>query len=625
MENADFYSELKKKIGDSKKRISKDKLAKLKHELCKKYGIKKIPTDIEVLLNLRGHDADESENENSKKNVKSNKSAKAADAAHSANKKLILQLRTKPSRTGSGVAIVAIMTKPMPCPHAKTLGPCAYCPGGVKSFFGDVPQSYTGKEPATMRGMRSNYDPYLQVFNRLEQYVCLGHDFQKIELIVMGGTFPSFPEEYKIEFITYALKAMNDFSDYFFISKSSVNKKDNDPVFDIVKFKKFFELPGDVKSEERIARIHKKILNLKTGKGVIGKKQLVKEQFRNEKSFVKCVGMTIETRPDHALLKHANELLDFGCTRVELGIQSIHDDVLKRIKRGHTVKDSVAAIKILKDLGFKLNFHMMPGLPESDLQRDEEMFLELFKNQDFKPDMLKIYPCMVVQGTELYDDWQKGYFKPLTTEEAALLIAKIKENVPEYCRIMRVQRDIPSTVISAGVDRTNLRQYIDAILKKRDKKCRCIRCREPRLKDTSGKFNIKIKTQIYQASDGVEFFISAEDNKKDILFGFCRMRFPSQKLRKEITLDSAIIRELHVYGQQELITDSKSVSKKSKEKSDENSFQHKGLGKKLLAEAEQIAHKNKKKKIVIISGIGAREYYKKIGYVQEGPYMAKKI
>ncbi len=659
-----FYNDLRKHLVRNKA-ISKAEISKIKVALCRKHGLRKIPTDIETMFNIEEKRPDK-------------------------NKNIAKQLQTKPSRTGSGVAVVAIMTAPHKCPHAAgkrnskfppaspayrsngavlsrspapanltnsvnlsrppthssarnldadsaDVGPCIYCPGGIDSAFGNVPQSYTGKEPATMRGIRNNYDPYLQIFNRLEQYVCLGHDFQKIELIIMGGTFPSFPDKYKNEFIMFSFKALNDFGEYFF-KKGKNGKKGNNGKFDLPKFKEFFEMPGDIRDSDRVRRIQKRVLELKNKNlGLdyadspptrplrhqkmhdlhdlhVLSDLLEKEQKRNETALVRCIGLTIETRPDYGLLDNANEMLSFGCTRVELGVQSIHGSILKRIKRGHSVKDSVKSIRILKDLGFKLNFHMMPGLPGSNLEKDEKMFLELFENPDFRPDMLKIYPCMVVSGTRLYDDWKKGKFKPMTTQEAAELIAKIKENVPEYCRIMRVQRDIPSNVIAAGVDRTNLRQYIDEILKKKDKKCRCIRCREPRLKDIRD-LKIKIKTLSYEASNGFEFFISAEDEKKDILLGFCRLRFPSQFLRREITKDSALIRELHVYGAQQIIG-----SEKGK-----GAVQHHGLGRKLLKKAEEIARKNGRKKMFVISGVGVREYYRKLGYRKESVYMVKKI
>src|SRR3989338_1156885 len=508
-------------------------------------------------------------------------------------------LIAKPTRTISGIAACAVMTKPFPCPHGK----CAYCPGGLNSAFGTVPQSYTGKEPATRRAIRNNYNAYLQVMNRLEQYVVAGHVPDKIELIVMGGTFPSCPMNYQEDFIKNALQAMNDFSSLFIDKNSALN---------LVKFKEFFQLPSDIADKKRTKNIHTKLLKIKNSR----KTALEKEQLRNEKSNIRCVGLTIETRPDYGKLEHGNEMLRLGCTRVELGIQTIYDDVLKKIERGHSVKDSIDSTRILKDLGFKINYHVMPGLPGVSKEQDLSALKTLFEDENFKPYMLKIYPCMVMKGTKLFEEWKTGKFKPLTTKEAAELITEFKKFVPEYCRIMRVQRDIPTYVTSSGVDKTNLRQYVEQLCKQRNIKCRCIRCREagfnPITKNNINLNNIKIKIIEYNASKGKEFFIAAEDEKNDILFGYCKLRFPSQSLRKEITKESALVRELHIYSP------SVALGEKS-----ESSYQHRGFGKMLLKKAEETAKQNKRKKILVLSGIGAKEYYSKLGYKKEGHYMSK--
>lgn len=410
----------------------------------------------------------------------------------------------------------------------------------------------------------------------------------------------------------------------------------------------------------------------------------------NETAHVRCIGLTIETKSDYGKLYHGNEMLRLGCTRVELGIQSVYDNVLEITHRGNTVQDNIESIRILKDLGFKILTHYMPGLPETSRKEDFAGMVQLFESQDYRPDMLKIYPCMVMPGTKLYEEWKQGKFKPLSTKEAAELIAQFKRYVPEYCRIMRVQRDIPTNVTSAGVDKTNLRQYVEQVVKKKKIKCRCIRCREigrffeklgydeskisgesfsrvvtsiiaasktsklsqkekdkkykkfrkPALfyrqllkktlrhernikskeaKDMEKKLmkNIQLVARHYHASDGNEFFISAEWN--DYILGFCRLRFPSQFLRAEITEESALIRELHIYGQQVPIGSDNLKS------TVEGAFQHLGLGKQLLANAEIIAKTYHKKKLVVISGVGAREYYRKLGYKREGVYMVKKI
>jgi elongator complex protein 3 len=542
------------------KSLDKNAISRLKARLCEKYKVKEMPTDIEVLMLLNKRDM----------------------------QLMKPYLQTKPVRSLSGVAVCAIMTRPRQCPHGK----CIYCPGGPQSFFGDVPQSYTGHEPATRRAIRNSFDPYLQVFNRLEQYIVSGHLPEKLEVIVMGGTFPSYPVKYQREFVAYAFKAMNDFSERFFHG--------NEILLD--EFKEFFELPGRVDDKTRELLIRKKVLALKKSA------QLEHEQLRNERAKIRCVGLTIETRPDYAALKQANLMLALGCTRVELGVQSLDDGILKRIKRGHSVQQTIEATRTLKDLGFKINYHIMLGLPGSTEPSDLATFKRLFSDAEFRPDMLKIYPCMVLKGTKLYNLYKKRAYKPLRTSKAAMMISAMKSAVPEYVRIMRVQRDIPTVVAEAGVDRTNLRQYVAQIMRRDGLVCRCIRCREAGRTKASGR--AKLKVMQYDASEGNEYFISIEDNR--VLFGFCRLRFPSQSLRKEITQRCAIVRELHVYGE------SAPIGKKG-------IIQHRGYGKELLKKAEQIARQNDKRKMVVISGIGAREYYKKLGYDIQGPYMVKEI
>ena len=553
-----IYPELITELKDNQ--YTERQWTRKKRELASKYKLKTIPTNIQVLLHAAPEDI----------------------------KQLKPKLLTKPVRTISGVSPIAIMTRPDKCPHGK----CTFCPGGFNSPWGDVPQSYTGHEPATMRGMRNNYDAYLQVMNRLEQYVILGHAFDKIELIVMGGTFPATPREYQEEFISGAFKAMNYFSELFF----------KDGVFNFLAFKEFFELPGDIYNEERTKRIQGKLLKIKNTRNTT----IEQEQLRNEVSNIRCVALCIETKPDWGFLDHGNEMLRQGCTRVELGIESVYDDVLKHTHRGHDSNDSKMSIQILRDLGFKINFHYMPGMPLTDRDRDLAGMKQLFFDDGYKPDMIKLYPCMVAPGTALFYQWKQGLFEPISTEEAASRIVEWKTFVPEYCRIQRVQRDVPTKYWEAGVDKTNLRQHLFEHFNVR---CRCIRCREPKGKKVNWD-QVKIKVNEYNASGGTEFFISAEDGENDLLIGFCRLRFPSQFLRAEITPASSLIRELHVYGTATAI-------------GEEGLVQHKGWGKKVMEKAEDIAKKNEKNKMVVISGVGVREYYNKLGYVKEGPYMVK--
>src|SRR3989344_3374560 len=585
-------------------------------------------------------------------------------------------LSLKPVRTISGVAPIALMSDPYPCPHSmKGIGPCTYCPGGPGSAFGDVPQSYTGKEPSTRRAIRNNYDPYLIVFNRLEHYIAMGKIPDKVEIIIQGGTFTFFPKQYQEYFVKYALKAMNDFSKLCFDKEGNI---------DVIKFKRFFELPRVIDNEEiRTKRIHQKesyiknldlsdsetrkdaekllfdddfdflksnsieskgsngqgfhasgenkqdqSLNLIENPNVLAIKKIQQKlknednknlslkqvQKENETSLIRCVGLTIETKSDFGKLYHGNLMLELGCTRVELGIQSIYDEVLDATNRGNSVNDNIESIRILKDLVFKINAHYMPGLPGTTKDMDMHGLRELFESGDYMPDMLKLYPCMVMEGTKLYNDWKSGKFVPLTTKDAADMIAETKRFVPRWCRIMRVQRDIPTYVTSSGVDKTNLRQYVEKICKEKGIKCKCIRCREAGFFDASkiDYESMQIKVTEYTASNGKEFFIEAVDSS-DILFGFCRLRFPSEFLREEITKDSALIREIHVFSAAAQIGTT-----------NDDSFQHRGIGTKLLIKAEEIAKQNNKDKIVIISGIGAREYFRKFDYEMEGPYMVKK-
>lgn len=531
------------------KEIKKGKdISKLKNKLARKYKLKKIPKNIEILNSL------------SKKEKKQ-------------YEKYFI---TKPIRTLSGVAPIAIMTKPISCIHGK----CIMCPGGPNSVYGNVPQSYTGKEPATMRGIRNKFDSYLQVMNRLEHYIVLGQIPEKVELIIMGGTFPSFDKKYQEDFVKYAFKAMNDFSDLFY-------KKE----FDSEKFKTFFELPGDVGQKERIKKIHSKLLKLKANC------ILEKEQTKNETSKIKCVALAVETRPDYCREEHVKQMLKLGCTRVELGVQTVYNSILNKINRGHDVNETIKATKLLKDSGLKVIYHLMPSLPGSSYKKDLEMFRIIFSDERFKPDGLKIYPCVVIRGTKLYELWKKKKYKPLEFKKLVQLIIEIKKFVPKYCRIIRIQRDISSKEILAGIKMTNLRQHIQAIMKKENIICNCIRCREIR-SSKLGKVEFKILK--YGASNGNEYFISAETGNN--MVGFCRLR-----LNK-----NAFIRELHVYGK------AVSIGKRGK-------IQHKGFGKKLLNIAEKIAKQNKFKKLLILSGVGVREYYKKLGYKKVNNYMVKAI
>ncbi|MBS3107667.1 tRNA uridine(34) 5-carboxymethylaminomethyl modification radical SAM/GNAT enzyme Elp3 [Candidatus Woesearchaeota archaeon] len=554
-----YYKKLLSKIKDC---VDVESILKISRELCRVYSIGKLPSIVQILLAAKGEQ----------------------------RKKLFTILRSKPSRALSGISVVAIMSKPSKCPHGK----CSICPGGPDSEFGNVPQSYTGNEPATMRARRNDYHPYLQVFDRLHQYVLMGQVPNKIELIIMGGTFNAQDLEYQEWFVANSLKAMNDFGNMF-LPKG----------IDFERFITFFELDEkNEMTEIREKKVKKKMYSL-----IEENISLEKEQELNESSNMRCVALCLETRPDYCKIENIKHMLKLGVTRVELGVQSVYDYILKNINRGHVVYHSVEATRLLKDSGLKVVYHILLGAPGYSCRKEIKMFKYLFNKKDFKPDGLKIYPCMVMKGTELFNQWKAGKFQPLNTETAAKLIAEIKARyIPSYCRIMRIQRDISSKVVSAGVDKTNLRQYIEEILLKKNKRCKCIRCREAgRVEEIKGE--PKFLEKKYKASKGMEYFLSLET--ENALLGFLRLRFPFRPFINELK-DCALVRELHVYGE------STELGKIGK-------VQHLGYGKELMKKAEELAIKNKYKKLAVISGIGVREYYRKLGYQREGFYMIKDL
>jgi elongator complex protein 3 len=449
-------------------------------------------------------------------------------------------LITKPTRTLSGVTIVAIMTRPGDCP-----GKCIYCPN-----WSNAPRSYTGFEPAALRAKRNNFDPKKQISDRLKQLKNTGHPINKIELIVMGGTFPATDVKYQ-----------NDF----------------------------------------VKGIYQEITNTK-------EKDLIKLKKKAMTSKNRIIGITFETRPDFCDKETIKRLLDFGGTRVELGAQIINEDVLLKINRGHGVDAIINATQDLKDAGFKVLYHVMLNLPGSNYEKDLESLKEIFTNPKFKPDMIKIYPCLVTSGTKLEKMYYDKKYEHYGLDKTVKLIADIKEMVPPWVRIMRIQRDIPADKIIAGIKKSNLRQLVEEELKRRGTRCNCIRCLEPKsqLKSIA---NYKIEVTEYDAQKSKEYFISAK--KGNYLLGFIRLRFPFNTFIKQIDKKTSIIRELHVYGQTTNF--------------DDQNIQHRGIGKKLLKKAEEISLKNKYTRVAVISGVGVREYYKKQGYKLIEPYMIKEL
>ncbi len=502
--------------------LNKEDVHHFKKYLSKKYHVSKIPTNAEILLHIEEHDS-----------------------------RVEKILRKKPIRTLSGVAVVAVMSSPHPCPH----GRCLPCPGGPPFSS----QSYTGEEPAAMRAIMHNYDPFLQTKSRVEQLRAIGHPVEKVEVIVMEGTFTSRDFLYQEWFVKRCYGALN-------------GKED---------------------------------------------KSLQMAMWENEKAHHRCVGLTIETRPDWCRLSHLDHMLSFGATRVELGVQILDDRILYAIQRGHTVNDVSQATRICRDAGLKVGYHLMPGLPHSTLKNDMESFKTMVRDERFKPDMIKIYPTLVVEPSLLYQKWKKGNYTPLSTEKAIDLIAEMKRYVPKWVRIQRVERDIPAPLIVEGIKKSNLRQVVLERMHENGWKCRCIRCREVGHRSYKEKIvpeKITLVRKEYTASGGKEIFLSMEDKKKDILIGYCRLRFPFAPHRPEVEEKDAIIRELKISG----------FSLPLGEEPCEE-WQHRGYGRKLVAKAEEIAKKRGRKKILVLSGVGVKEYYRPLGYKDDGVYMSKKL
>jgi len=445
----------------------------------------------------------------------------------------------KISRTISGVTPVAVMAKPFACP-----GKCVYCPSSP-----EAPKSYTIESPAVLRARKCNFEAGRQVKFRLNTLADMGHALDKIELIIMGGTFLAYPQEYQYQFIKDCYDALNG-------------------------------IPSD---------------NLKEAKDL------------NETAKHRCVGLCIETRPDFCGEEEVQRMLDFGTTRVELGVQTLDDEIHRVTKRGHGVAEVISATRLLKDYGFKVYYHWMPGLPGSTSEHDLELSQRLFNEDYFHPDGLKLYPTLVVAGSELETWYRTGRYKPYSDEEMIELLTNIKTMIPKYVRIPRLMRDIPSKFIIAGCKDLALRSTIKKRMNEIGMHCKCIRCREygHRLRDGWEIGKPHITRLDYKTYGGQEIFLSYEDTN-ETLFGLLRLR---------ITDNVALIRELHVFGSEVPLG-----------RREEQAAQHHGLGEKLLREAEKIAREEfHAGKLSILSGVGARDYYRSFAYHIEGPYMVKSV
>ncbi|MGP8071917.1 MAG: tRNA uridine(34) 5-carboxymethylaminomethyl modification radical SAM/GNAT enzyme Elp3 [Thermoplasmata archaeon] len=457
-------------------------------------------------------------------------------------------VRRKPSRTLSGVAVVAVMTAPARCPH----GRCTYCPGGVEN---GSPQSYTGEEPSALRGAQFHWDSAAITRNRIGTLDAIGHPTGKVEVIVMGGTFPSRPRSFQEEVLKGIYDGLNG---------------------------------SPAPSLDAAIRV-------------------------NETAAHRMVGLTVETRPDWCDGRVLPFLQDAGVTRVEVGVECLRDDVLEAVGRAHGVCDVATASRETRDRGLKVGYHLMLGLPGMDPDRDFADFVRLFEEPDFRPDFLKIYPTLVIQGAPLYDDWKAGRYVPYDTPTAAALLARMKAVLPPWVRIQRIQRDIPSRLIAAGVRTSNIRELALDRLRADGRSCRCLRCREAGRRATPPHEAFRSFRTEYAASGGREVFLSVEAPETDTVAGFLRLRFPSGNTERG--LGAPVIRELKVVGHGVAVGAAAGTGE----------FQHRGFGRGLIERAEEEARSAGFDRLFVTSAVGTREYYRARGYAPDGPLMSKAV
>lgn len=484
-------------------------------------------------------------------------------------------LQTRGVRSLSGVAIITVMTKPWPCP-----GKCLYCPSDARS-----PKSYLPSQPAMMRAILNEYHPYRQVATRLRALYQQGHPIDKVEIIVAGGTFSAYRRSYQTWFLSEVFRALND-------GLSA----------DVV-----YATPTRDGSQSRLSYVPNR-----------ERRSLQRLQERNERAACRCVGLSLETRPDWVSLEECVRMRTLGCTRVELGVQSVDEEVIALNRRGHTVEDVARATRCLRDFGFKVTYHMMLGLPGSTPERDCATFKELFSDERFFPDWLKIYPCLVLKNSELYRWWNEGKYRPYDDTTLRRVLAEIKRELPYSVRVVRVHRDIPSRDIVAGNVVANIREVVATDLRERGLGCRCIRCREVKGSECDDDEAIILFEQRFQTRGGVEWFLSFENKERTRLYSLLRLRLPDHdgwKVGMPLCVrDTALIRELHTYGRQaRLRTGAKTNS------------QHRGYGKRLLARAEEIARESGYRTMTVIAGVGVRAYYRPLGYRLSETYMKKTL
>ncbi len=486
---------------------------------------------------------------------------------------LLKLIRKAEVRSLSGIAVVTSLVKPYTCP-----GQCVYCPTEAR-----MPKSYIATEPAAARALALNFDPYELMRQRLLTLKESGHTADKIEYIIKGGTWNAYTLGYQYWYILESFLACNE------MGRKNLQRK------------KLTE--------------HSPLAELQAA--------LADAQKKNETAKYRIIGLTLETRPDAISPKTIFHMRQQGCTRIELGLQATDNKILELIKRGHTVQQFRDAMLLLRQAGFKVDLHFMPDLPGSSPDHDVEMYKEIFSDEGLKPDMIKIYPNTVIKSAELYQWFLDGRYVPHgDTPAMSEALMQMKLATPRYCRISRLIRDIPATEIEGGNVVTNLREFLEKKLHAQGLKCVCLRCREisRQAKNIPADTEPQLFIDEYETTGGKEFFITFEDPNRIAVFGFLRLRVPTiptpETLIKQLPVleNTAFIRELHVYGRLVGIG-----------KREDSASQHTGLGKKLMAAAEQIAREHGFKSTTVISGVGVRDYYRHLGYHSKDTYMTKKL
>lgn len=524
-----------------------------------------------------------------------------------ADPELRKKITLKPMRTQSGVTPVTVLTKPFPCP-----GTCIFCPNDIR-----MPKSYLPDEPGAQRATRNNFDPYLQTYDRLRAIKNIGHSVGKVELIILGGTWSVYPERYQKWFIKRCFQALNDFGEGLdktgeieYNGLDEEKMKQVDMIGHVIRNSK----PGEVSYNQLIADINRENNEKYREVEQAEWEALEKEHERNVNSNCRCVGLVIETRPDVISTDEIIRIRRLGCTKVQIGIQSLQDEVLQLNKRGHGIKETEFAFEIMRMAGFKIHGHWMANLYGSNPEADKQDYLKLFKDKYYRPDELKIYPCSLLETAELMDYYADGRWKPYTEEELVDVVSFAIANTPEYCRLTRVIRDIPSTDIVVGNKKTNLREMAERKVDENGWTRSDIRSRE--IKNRKVTFEeMKLKIEAFETVISKELFlqfVTKEDNK---ICGFLRLSLPkaTQNNGKHPFIEEldgcAMIREVHVYGN---VVD---VGK-----SEEGKAQHLGLGTILTEKSKEIAKKEGYEKLAVISAIGTRDYYTKRGFVLDKMY-----